>query len=70
MTSKTVSLGIEGMTCGGCVRNVTTALEAVPGVLSVTVTLDTKRAQVVADEGVADAALRTAVEEAGFDVID
>ncbi len=31
-TMQTVRLSIEGMSCGGCVRHVTQALELVPGV--------------------------------------
>ncbi len=63
---KTVSttLAIEGMTCGGCVRAVTRALSAVPGVTGVDVDLEQARAMV---RGTAPAAaLAAAVERAGF----
>ncbi|OSX77696.1 hypothetical protein BU14_0138s0042 [Porphyra umbilicalis] len=37
---KVVCLDVHGMTCGSCVRGVTTALEGVPGVASASVRLD------------------------------
>ncbi len=36
---ETVSLNVQGMTCGGCVASVTRVLKAVPGVDDVAVTL-------------------------------
>ena len=48
---ETVNLAIDGMSCGGCVRNVTAALGAVPGanvkdvrVGAATITVDPARA--------------------------
>lgn len=64
-----VSLKIEGMSCGGCVRNVTAALEAVPGVATVEVSLERGEARVGFDASKVElAALREAIEAAGFDV--
>ena len=40
---------IEGMTCEGCVQSVTAAIEKVPGVQSVKVSLKDKKATVVGD---------------------
>ena len=40
MTTQTITLNIEGMTCGGCVKSVTNALNQVAGVQSVDVSLD------------------------------
>jgi copper chaperone len=56
---------VEGMTCGGCVRSVTNALErALPGV-KIEVTLEGGQ---VAVEGEHQAAqVQEAVEDAGFD---
>ena len=36
---ETVTMNVNGMTCGGCVASVTRVLKAVPGVESVDVTL-------------------------------
>jgi hypothetical protein len=38
-----VKLQIEGMSCGGCVRNVRAALEALPGVQVKQVTVGARR---------------------------
>ena len=64
-----VKLQIEGMSCGGCVRNVRAALEALPGV-------QVKQVAVGAAEVDVDPALTTAdnvkqaVEKRGFVVRD
>lgn len=64
---KQLDIQISGMHCQGCVAGVQRALGAVPGVQSVVVDLGAQRAQVT---GAADhAALRAAVEDAGFDVV-
>jgi copper chaperone CopZ len=73
MTSATtptdLTLPITGMTCGGCVRSVTSVLQALPGVESVRVTLAPAQADVRFDPvQVTPAQLRVAVEDAGFDV--
>ena len=45
----TITLSIRGMTCGHCVRAVTGALQAVPGVASVMVSLEEGRARVTGE---------------------
>ncbi len=60
------TLGIDGMTCGGCVLSVERALGAVPGVTDVRVSLERREAVVTGD--VPRARLARAVEDAGFDV--
>jgi copper chaperone len=66
---ETVSLNVQGMTCGGCVASVTRVLMAVPGVDDVAVTLQPGAAKVTFDPARANvAALRAAIEGAGFDV--
>lgn len=66
MTQVTIQVG--GMSCQGCVKGVTTALQAVPGVQAVSVTLTPGVATVDFDPQCTDAAaLRQAVEAAGFD---
>jgi len=62
-----ISLRVEGMTCDGCTRHVTRALEGVPGVEEARVpTWQMGQATVLAEEAVADEALTRAVEEAGY----
>jgi copper chaperone len=62
-----LTLPITGMTCGGCVRSVTAVLQALPGVESVSVSLERGEAQVRFDEArVTRAQLVLAVEDAGF----
>ncbi|MDR1424058.1 MAG: heavy-metal-associated domain-containing protein [Azoarcus sp.] len=64
-----ITIKVEGMSCGGCVRNVTRALEALPGVAAAQVSLEGASATVQYDPARVDAAaLRAAVEGAGFDV--
>jgi copper chaperone len=62
-----LELKIEGMRCEGCVKSVTRVLSALPGVKSVEVSLEAKRASVRYDPSRAGAdAMRRAVEGAGF----
>jgi P-type Cu+ transporter len=62
------TLAIEGMTCASCVSRVERALLRVPGVLQAAVNLATERATVQALATVPAAALRAAVEKAGYAV--
>ncbi len=64
----TLSLKIDGMHCGGCVRSVEKAAAGVTGVTNVAVSLD--RGELTADlgAGVKAADLVTAIEATGFDV--
>jgi copper chaperone CopZ len=57
---------INGMTCGHCALSVTEEVSDIPGVREVDVDLDTGRMTVVGD--VPDAAIATAVEEAGYEL--
>ena len=64
----TITLNIDGMTCGGCVKSVTKVLNDLDGVHSATVSLENKNAQVEFDEGkIQIAQLVEAVDDAGFD---
>ncbi|HEY8243902.1 MAG TPA: cation transporter [Casimicrobiaceae bacterium] len=66
---ETVTMNVKGMSCGGCVANVTRVLKAVPGVESVDVTLQPGRATVSYDASkVAPPRLKAAIEDAGYDV--
>jgi copper chaperone len=65
-----VTLNVQGMTCGGCVASVTRVLKAVPGVTEAAVTLQPGVANVTYDPArTQPAALRAAIEDAGFDVV-
>ncbi|MCU0812122.1 MAG: heavy-metal-associated domain-containing protein [Thiobacillaceae bacterium] len=63
-----IVIGIGGMSCQGCVKSVTTALMALPGVAQVDVSLAAGQASVACDPRlVSPAQLRNAIEAAGFD---
>ena len=67
---ETLQLDIQGMTCNGCVKNVTRVLQIIPGVSSVEVSLEQNRATVVYNPTQAEPGqLRAAVEDAGYDVV-
>ncbi|HHY78348.1 MAG TPA: heavy-metal-associated domain-containing protein [Clostridiales bacterium] len=63
-------ISIEGMSCGHCVRHVEEALKEIGEVASVEVSLEGKYAIVELSEDVADAKLKEAVEDAGYDVTE
>ena len=70
MAVKQTVIGVGGMSCQGCVKNVTNVLQARPGVERVEVSLEAARAVIVHDEARAsEAQLREAIEEAGFDAL-
>lgn len=63
-----VEFKIEGMTCGGCVKNVSGVLQKLAGVNAAEVSLADGSARVSYDPAQIEvAALRAAVEDAGFD---
>ena len=66
---ESVTLKIDGMTCGGCVASVERVLKAVPGVAEVKVQLSPGLAEVNFDPARTSLpALRAAIEAAGYDV--
>lgn len=66
---KTQTLEVTGMTCGGCTANVKRALDALPGVDAVAVSLKDGRAEVRYDENQVDVkAMRDALRGAGYDL--
>ena len=66
---QTVTLNIDGMTCGGCVKSVTRLLEGVEGGEKAEVSLENKNAVITFDESKTDAdTLIDAVEDGGYDV--
>jgi copper chaperone len=64
---KEITLRIENMHCGACVKRVSGALERVPGVQVGEVRVGGARVQ--AAEGVPESAVLTAVEKAGYPAI-
>ena len=66
---ETVTLKVEGMTCGGCVASVTRVLKSTPGVDDAVVKLDSRSATVRFDPARTSVpALKTAIEDAGYAV--
>ena len=57
---------VTGMTCGHCVASVTEEVQEIAGVESVDVVLDTGALTVTSSQSLDDAAVRAAVEEAGY----
>ena len=57
---------VTGMTCGHCVSSVTEEVTELPGVTDVRVDLESGRLTVTADQPLGEPAVRTAVEEAGY----
>ncbi len=67
-TSQKTVLHVEGMTCGHCVKHVTTALQKVPGVTAVEVRLAEKDATITsAGAPPSLEAMIAAVEDAGYE---
>jgi copper chaperone len=64
-----IKLQVAGMTCGGCVKSIQNALSNRDGVNEATADLDSATVTVEFDASViAEAAIRNAIEAAGFDV--
>lgn len=66
--SSTTTLLVDGMTCDHCVSSVRSAIGKVDGVTDVSVDLASGQVTVATDSTPDEAALRAAVEDAGFDV--
>lgn len=64
--AETITYRVPGMTCDHCTRAVSSELGAVAGVARVEVNLDTKLVTVTG-EGLDDAQLRAAIDEAGYE---
>ena len=71
MATQQSVLGVGGMSCEGCVKNVSGVLQALPGVETVDVSLAQAQAAIGYDEArIDEAQLRQAIENAGFEVKD
>ena len=65
----TTTYTVKGMTCGHCVQSVTEEVSEVPGVTAVDVDLASGWVTVSGDQTVDDGAVRSAVAEAGYEVV-
>ena len=64
----TTTLNIQGMTCGGCVKSVTNALQREDGVSTVEVVLEKGTATVEYDPAITEPATRAAaIDDIGFE---
>jgi copper chaperone CopZ len=61
---------VTGMTCGHCVQAVTGELSALPGVDAVQIDLGTGAVMVTSAAPLAGDAVRAAVDEAGYELVD
>ncbi len=59
---------VPSMSCQHCVKSIDAALNAVTGVKSVDINLDTKKVTVEADDSINEKTLIAAIEDEGFDV--
>ena len=66
MGNSTATYTVVGMTCNGCVNKVTNAVEEVAGVDDIDVDVATGTLEVTGN--VDDAAIRSAVAEAGYQI--
>jgi copper ion binding protein len=66
----TATYTVTGMTCGHCVASVTEEVSEVAGVTDVQVDLASGAVTVTSDAPVDDSAVRAAVAEAGYQVVD
>ena len=68
-SSKTVTIGIEGMTCNSCVQLIEKTVGAVDGIIKITVSLDKKEAVIVYNfNTLTDEGVKNAIEDTGFEV--
>jgi copper chaperone len=64
----TSTYNVTGMTCAHCVQAVTSELQALPGVEAVQVDLASGAVTVTSDEKLSDEEVRSAVDEAGYEL--
>ena len=64
--NRTSEYTVTGMTCGHCIASVTEEVQEISGVTDVQVDLTTGRLRFTSEQPVPDADVRSAVEEAGY----
>ena len=69
MSSPTRTYTVAGMTCAHCASSVTSEVAKVPGVVDVDVELSTGALRISTDRPADDAAVKGAVEEAGYELV-
>lgn len=69
MAMATVAFEVKGMTCEGCENSVSKAVGQVPGVTKVVASHAAERIDVDFASEPKDEAVRSAVEDAGFDFV-
>ena len=69
MQLETLTYSVPGVSCEHCRTAITTEVTAVAGVASVAVDLE-RKVVTVQGAGVDDAAVREAIDEAGYDVAE
>ena len=62
-------ISIEGMHCGHCSNAVTKALNKLPGVTSVSVSLENKSVVIVCDDSVTDDLITATITDLDFEVV-
>ena len=68
-SSKTVIVGIEGMTCNSCVQLIENTVGTVDGIVKITVSLDKKEAVIMYNcNTLTDEDVKNAIEDTGFEV--
>ncbi|WP_046469283.1 heavy-metal-associated domain-containing protein [Allosalinactinospora lopnorensis] len=67
MTSTTIT--VSGMSCGHCVSSVKEEVGALPGVQDVQVDLESGRVTVDSSTPLSDEQLKTAIDEAGYEIV-
>ncbi|NJP31959.1 heavy-metal-associated domain-containing protein [Micromonospora thermarum] len=65
----TATYQVQGMTCGHCVNSVSTEIGALEGVRDVQVDLASGQVTVTSEAPLDPAAVRAAVDEAGYDLV-
>jgi copper chaperone len=64
--STTQTYTVTGMTCGHCVSSVTEEVQEIPGIEDVDIVLESGSLTITSSDPVDEAAVRAAVEEAGY----
>lgn len=67
---KTITLNVEGMSCGHCKASVESGLNNLNGVSTASVNLEAKTVTVSFDDNnIAEDALKDTIDDLGFDVV-
>ncbi|MFD9126121.1 heavy-metal-associated domain-containing protein [Kitasatospora sp. NPDC059571] len=67
--SSTVTYTVSGMSCGHCEKSVSSEVSGLPGVTEVAADAKAGTVTVSSEQPLDEAALRAAVDEAGFELV-